>query len=257
MTNAKAAVRTATDNRWFEHAARAGFAASGVLHLLLAWIIVRLAFGDAGNADQSGALATLAGQTGGAAMLWLAAAGLAALGLWHAAEAVVTDDLKDRVKAGAVCVVNLALALSAVRFATGAGQSSGGQNAGTSAQLMHSGWGKAVLVAVAIGLIAVGGYHVYKGATRGFEEELERSCGPVVTWVGVVGYVAKGLALAGTGILVGVATFTADPAKASGVDAAIKTLGAAPFGRVLLVLAALGIAAYGAYGFVRARHGEM
>ena len=33
----------------------------------------------------------------------------------------------------------------------------------------------------------------------------------------------------------------------------MKTLGAAPFGKFLLLLAAVGLAAYGAYGFIRAR----
>jgi len=48
-----------------------------------------------------------------------------------------------------------------------------------------------------------------------------------------------------------------DPSKASGLDAAVKALGHAPFGKVLLILAALGIAAFGAYSFVRARYGRM
>ena len=63
--------------------------------------------------------------------------------------------------------------------------------------------------------------------------------------------------LAGAGVLVIVATLQADPSKATGFDAAVKTLGHAPFGRVLLVVAALGIAAFGAYSFVRSRHGRM
>ena len=83
------AVDKATDNSAFEFAARAGFAISGVLHLLVAYIILRIAFGSGGSADQSGALATLAGQTGGAVMLWTAAVGLLALALWRLAETVV------------------------------------------------------------------------------------------------------------------------------------------------------------------------
>ena len=79
----------ATDNSAFEYAARVGFAASGVLHLLVAYIILRIAFGSGGSADQSGALATLASQTGGAVMLWVTAVGLFALGLWRIAEAIV------------------------------------------------------------------------------------------------------------------------------------------------------------------------
>jgi hypothetical protein len=257
MVDTRSAAHTAHDNVWFERAARAGFAASGLLHLLIAFIVARLALGTGGNADQSGALATLAAQPGGAVMLWVAAVVLGALGVWYLVETFLEDDAKHRVKSAAVGVVYLSLAFSAGKFATGSGKSSGQQNAGLSAEMMKSGWGKAVLIVVALGIIGVGGYHVYKGVTKKFFKDLDVSGGTAVTWVGIVGYAAKGLVLAGAGILVIVATFTADPAKASGVDSAVKTLGAAPFGKFLLLLAAVGLAAYGAYGFVRARHADM
>ncbi|WP_304108328.1 DUF1206 domain-containing protein [Mycolicibacterium bacteremicum] len=262
------AVDRATDSDAFQYGARAGFAASGVLHLLLGYIILRLALGSGGNADQSGALATLAAQTGGKVMLWIAALGLFALGLWHLAEAVVgskpserrgNDDSPawKRAKSVGLAVANIAIAFSALRFAMGAGQSSGQQNSGLSAQLMQSGWGKAVLIVVGLGVLGVGGYHVYKGVSKKFFKDLQVSGGTGITAVGVAGYTAKGLVLAGAGILVVFATLQADPAKASGLDAAVKTLGQAPFGKFLLIIAALGIAAFGAYSFVRSRHGRL
>lgn len=260
----------ATDSDAFEYTARAGFAASGVLHLLVGYIIGRLAFtGGGGNADQSGALATLGSQTGGAIMLWVATIGLAALGLWRVAEAVIgskpgeRSGTKDdnpawkRGKSAGLAIVNFAIALSAARFAMGSGQSSGQQNAGMSAQLMQSGWGKALLIAVGLGVLAVGGYHVYKGVSQKFLEELRGSHGTAVVATGVTGYVAKGLVLGGAGLLVIIATLQADPSKAAGLDAAVKTLGQAPFGKFLLIAAALGIAAFGAYSFIRSRYGRM
>jgi hypothetical protein len=260
----------ATDNDAFEYAARAGFAVSGVLHLLVAFIILRIAFGSGGNADQSGAMATLADQPGGAVILWVAAAGLVALGLWRIAEALVgskpgeRSSMKDddtpawkRAKSLGLAVVNFAIAFSAARFAMGSGQQSSQQNAGLSAQMMQTGWGKAILTVVALGLVGVGGYHVYKGVAKKFLKNLRVSGGNGITAVGVTGYAAKGLVLAGAGMLVIVATLQADPSKATGLDAAIKTLGHAPFGKVLLIAAALGIAAFGAYSFVRSRYGRM
>lgn len=260
----------ATDSDAFEYAARVGFAISGVLHLLVAYIILRIAFGASGNADQSGALTTLAKQTGGALMLWVVAAGLVALGLWRVAEAVVgskpgersgrgQDDTPawKRAKSLGLAIVNFAIAFSAARFAMGSGQQSTQQNAGLSAQMMQSGWGKTVLILVGLGLVAVGGYHVYKGVSKKFLKDLRVSGGTGIIAVGVTGYAAKGVVLAGAGVLVIVAILQADPSKASGLDAAVKTLGHAPFGKVLLIVAALGIAAFGAYSFVRSRHGRM
>jgi hypothetical protein len=95
-TSVHGVVDKATDSKAFEYTARVGFAASGVLHLLVAFIILRLAFGSGGNADQSGALATLAGQPGGAVMLWVAAVGLLALGLWRVGEAVIGSKPGER-----------------------------------------------------------------------------------------------------------------------------------------------------------------
>ena len=260
----------ATDSDAFEYTARAGFAFSGVLHLIVGYLIARIAFGLGGSADQSGALATLARQTGGALIMWVIAIGLVALGLWRVAEAIVgskpgegsgprQDDTPawKRAKSVGLAVVNFAIAFAAARFALGSGQQSSQQNAGLSAQMMQSGWGKAVLIGFALGLVAVGGYHVYKGASKKFFKDLRVSGGTAITATGVAGYVAKGLVIAGAGVLVIVATIHADPSKASGLDATVKTLGQAPFGKFLLILAALGIAAFGAYSFVRSRYGRM
>lgn len=267
------AVDRATNTTAFEYAARAGYATSGVLHLLLGYIIVRLAFGGGGasqNADQSGALATLASSGGGAVSLWLAAIGLFGLAAWRLAETVVgshpnepTDNDKGakkqfkRAKSLALAIVYCGLAVSAIRFATGSGQNSGQQNSGMSAQLMQSTWGKAVLIIVGLVVIGVGGYHVYKGASEKFLDDLKISGGSVITPLGKVGYIAKGVVLAGAGLLVIFATLTADPAKASGIDAAVKTLGEAPFGQFLLVAAAVGFAAYGAFCFAMARYARL
>ncbi|HJT96186.1 MAG TPA: DUF1206 domain-containing protein [Mycobacterium sp.] len=260
----------ATDSDAFEYTARAGFAVSGVLHLVVVYIILRIALGSGGSADQSGALTTLARQTGGAFIMWAAVVGLVALGLWRIAEAIVgskpgegsgprQDDTPawKRAKSLGLALVNFAIALSAARFAMGSGQQSSQQNAGLSAQMMQTGWGKAVLIAIGLGLVGVGGYHVYKGVSKKFLKDLRVAGGTGITATGIAGYAAKGLVLAGAGILVIVATLQADPSKATGLDAAVKALGQAPFGKFLLIAAALGIAAFGVYSFVRSRYGRM
>jgi Domain of Unknown Function (DUF1206) len=272
MVDTRSTVKHATDSQWFEKAARAGYAVSGVLHLLIAYIVLRLAIGGptpSGNADQSGALATLGSQTGGAIMLWVAAVGLVALGLWRVAEAVLgskpgeaggeSDDggALKRAKSSALAVVYFGMAFSAARFAMGDGKSNSRNNAGMSAQLMQSGWGKALLVLVGLVVIGVGGYHVYKGVSKKFEKELKVSPGRGITWLGMGGYAAKGLVFVGAGILVLIATLHSDPSKATGIDGAVKALGEAPFGKFLLIVAALGIAAFGAYSFVRSRYARM
>ena len=103
----------------------------------------------------------------------------------------------------------------------------------------------------------MGGYHIYKGLSKKFAKDLKVSSGQAVTALRVAGYTAKGSVLGGAGLLLIVATLTADPSKGAGLDAAVKTLGHAPFGRVLLIIAAAGLAAHGAYCFVLARFARM
>src|SRR3954454_6684489 len=72
-----------------ENLARIGMIAYGVVHLLVAWLALQLAWGGGGGeADQSGAMATLAQTPVGKPLLWIIAVGLIALAVWQAAEAL-------------------------------------------------------------------------------------------------------------------------------------------------------------------------
>src|SRR3954452_13850832 len=70
-----------------ENLARVGLIAYGVVHLLIAWLALQLAWGGGGgSADQSGAMATVASQPFGKGLLWVLAVGLIALAVWQLAE---------------------------------------------------------------------------------------------------------------------------------------------------------------------------
>src|SRR4051794_9736067 len=70
-----------------ENLARVGLIAYGLVHVLVAWLALQLAWGGGGGeADQSGAMATLARQPFGKPLLWILALGLIALAVWQAAE---------------------------------------------------------------------------------------------------------------------------------------------------------------------------
>ena len=265
----KAALRRATGSRWILWVARAGYPISGTLHLLVAYLIVRIALGSNGDADQSGAMEAIARTRGGTVALWAVAFGLIALALWRVAEAVIglhpnesghdRDDMRivNRLKAFGLALVYTAVAVTALRFAAGSRTSSGQTNAGISARLVQSTGGKLVLIAIGVVMIVIGGYYAYKGASRRFLNDLTVPGGPVLTPLAVCGYVAEGSVLATAGALVIVASVNADPGKARGIDAAVKALGSGRFGSVLLMLAAVGFAAYGLYCFALTRYARM
>jgi hypothetical protein len=272
-TGAAGAVRLATNHRGAQIAARVGYLINGILHLLIAYIIFRIAIGSGhGDADQSGALATLARTHGGFLALWGVAVALVPLTLWRLAETVLglhpsehhepnpdPDDflLVNRLKALGLAVVYAAVAAMAVQFALGSRNSSAERTVGLSTWLMRSAEGKAVLAAIGLGVTAVGCYFAFKGASRRFRDDLNISGGRLLTVLGASGHVAEGLVLAVAGALVVVASVRADPSKATGLDGAVKTLGQMPFGSVLIGIAAAGFAAYGLYSFALTRYARM
>src|SRR5687768_2168042 len=84
------AARDTTGNRYFQLLGRVGLAAYGLVHFTIAYLAARVAVGTGGEAaDKGGALATLAAQPGGRALLWAATVGLAMLVLWRIGEAAV------------------------------------------------------------------------------------------------------------------------------------------------------------------------
>jgi hypothetical protein len=249
-----------------ETLARIGYAASGVVHLLIAWIAVQVALGDSGEADESGALEQLSGTTFGGVLLWVMAAGLVALAVWHVLEAALPrrgptkDQVFDRVKAAGKALVYGALGWTAFRVVTGQSADSGESTTEVTSRLMSAPAGRILVGLVGLVVLAVGGYHVYKGAVRKFREDLRSPGGSDLTRsveiLGMTGYIAKGVALGIVGALLGVAALTADQDQ-QGLDAALKALRDQPFGPVLLVLVAAGLAAYGLYSFARARYSTM
>jgi hypothetical protein len=272
--SAMGAAGRAGDSTVLENLARVGLFAYGIVHLLVAWLALQLAWGaGAQSADQSGAMATLAQQPLGKPLLWMVALGLLALAGWQAAEVLRrrsgwsasgearTKALKKSGKSVVKAVVYLGLGIMALRFATGGGASSAQSQQHTTAGVFAWPGGRWLVALAGLVLISVGAFHVYKGVTKRFLKEIDLGEAPpaatrLVTRLGQAGFPGKGVALAVVGGLLGTAAVRFDPARAAGLDGALRTILDAPFGRLLLTLVALGIAAFGAYLLARARYPE-
>ncbi|MCW1804098.1 DUF1206 domain-containing protein [Brachybacterium squillarum] len=253
----------------FEGLARAGFVVSGLVHLLIGAIALRIAFGSGGEADQSGALRSVASAPGGPVLLWAGGIAMIALALWHVAEAWFGarqadgrgDAAQHVVKTLGKAIVYAALASTALRFAIGSGSSSEQQTDSVTAALMTAPAGRLLVGVVALVIIGIGIYHVVAGVTRRFEKQLEgrrhRTISRAVTVSGTAGYVAKGVALVAVGALFGWATITADPDKAGGLDAALSTMASLPAGTVLLALVGVGLILFGVFSILRSRYADM
>ncbi|MDY7527776.1 MULTISPECIES: DUF1206 domain-containing protein [unclassified Cryobacterium] len=263
ISNSAASVAsTAKNSRTLQMLARLGFAVNGLLHILIAAIAIAIAVGaGSGSADQSGALGQLATSPGGVFVLWVVVAGLAALGLWLLLGAFLmrgADPKRQwsrRVTEVGKAVVYFLLAGTAFTFAQGGATSSAGSTRDASASLLAAPGGVIVLLAGGLLVLAIGVYFVRKGALQKFTADISvpsGSAGKFVLALGIVGYVAKGIVLAVVAVLIVVAAITVDPSQSTGLDGALRSLVALPYGGPILSALGAGLIAYGLYCFVRA-----
>jgi hypothetical protein len=270
-TTARRAARTASHS-WPERLVRAGLAARGVLYLIIGILALQVAFGDSGEqANQNGALQEIAGKPFGGTLTWIVGVALVGYALWRLAAAVFStradptaNDGKGRVKAGIEAALYGGVAITALKIASG----SGNTNSGPGTDAGAKGWTAKVLewpagpflVGLVGVLIAAGGlYLVYEGWKAKFTDELQLGRLSPGTRKGVIalgrfGRVARGSAFTLIGALVLAAAVTFDADKARSLDGALKTLVAEPYGPWLLGVIAVGLIGYGIYCFVESRY---
>jgi hypothetical protein len=260
-TQATAAAREAGNSPVVEWGARLGYAVLGLIHLLIAWIALKVAWnigGGSKKADTSGALETLTASGTGVVLLWICVVGFLLLAVWQLFEAALGHgETSDRLKAAAKGVTYLFFAWTTFKVGQGASSSAEKQTEDFTAGLMGSPGGRVLVAVVGLVVLGIAGYHVYKGWTKKFLEDLREHPGDWAVTAGRVGYIAKGVALFIVGFFFLVAAWQADPDKAQGLDGALKTVKDQPFGPFLLTLVAAGIAAYGIYSFARARYARV
>jgi sulfite exporter TauE/SafE len=261
----------AGDSASLEFVARAGLIAYGVVHLLIGWLAVRIAWSASADesADTSGALKTLASEPFGKVLLWLVAIGLVALSLWQASEAIWgyrsregARRVRKQVASGARAVIYAALGASAASVALGSRPSSSQSEQQATSGVLAWPAGRVLVVVAGLIIISVGVALVVKGVTKSFAEEIDTSSmSPVarqgVARLGQIGYIAKGVALGLVGGLLSYTTLTFDRQKAQGLDGAMQTILAQPFGRYLLTAVALGFAAFGVFAILQSRYRRM
>ena len=256
--SARRTAARAGDHPVVEWGARLGYGASGVLHLLLAYLTAQIALGGGSQeASQSGALATLAEKSWGQVLLWVIAAGFALLALWQLTDLFARHEASDKAKAGGKLLVYGALAWTSFTFALGSSTSTNEQNEEFTATLMEAPGGRILVGLVGVAVIGIAAYHVHKGWRERFLQDLQEHPGRGVVLAARVGYIGKGIALAAVGVLFITAAIQQQAGKATGLDGGLRSMRALPAGTVILLGIALGLAAYGLYSFARARYARV
>ena len=258
-------LRRAAHSDWLERLGRAGLAAQGLSYGLVGVLALKLAFGVGGGraTSRQGAFQSLAHDRFGKAVLIGLATGFVGYAAWRFANALL--DRKGRgdgppglaKRAGELAkgLVYAGLTWSVIQVLLTSHPSGGNQQQETAGVF---GWpgGRWIVLAAGLTILGFAGWNVYRGVTRKFEEQLERTPG----WVkplGVIGLGARGVVFAVIGWFMIKAALDFNAKQAVGIGGALAKLAQAPYGAVVLGATAAGLLVFAAFCLAQARYRDV
>ncbi len=251
-------VRNARD--WFRPLARAGYAARGLIYLVIGYFAALAAIGSGQAMGSRDALGVLLGSGPGSALAYLLIAGLVFYALWRLVQAGFdTDDHGHGAKGVAVRgglavsgLTYLTLAAYAFSLSRGAGGGDGGGFAQTLAGLVGTRWASAALALVLAGAAAA---HVIKALREKYADHIEASprAMRVIHPVAKAGLMARGAVFLTVAFLFALRAASADGGGgAPDSRAALEYVQSLPAGGWLLAAMGAGLLAFSAYSFTQA-----
>jgi hypothetical protein len=246
--------------------ARSGYAARGVVYLIVGLFAFMAGIGSGDTVGTKGAIQQLLGQPFGETLLWIVVVGLVAYVAWRLTQAITdpeghgTDAKGLLIRAGligsAVTYTLLALFTLGLLGSSIGSAGSGGGSAGGDFLSGLLGWkySNYLVYLVALVPLGVGVAHIIKGWKAKFEKYFYAS-EQVMRWVrpiSRVGLIARGVAfLIVAGMLFSGGT-RYKPTDPPGLEDALKALQNLPFGTFWLSLVGLGLVAFAIYSFSEA-----
>ena len=254
---------------WVEPAARAGYAAKGVVYLIVGVLAAQAALGQGRVGDSSDAFGAILEQPLGRVLLGAVALGLLCYAIWRIVTAVADTEGKGRepkglaIRAGYAgrALIYGALAVEAARLvmrdASGGG-GGGGAAEHWSARLMALPAGRWILALVAAAIAAYGVYQIVRAVTSDVQKhmrlhDLDASSARWAVRTSRFGIAARGAIFVMVGWLVAQAALSASAQQAGGTEDALRAFQSAQSPWVLGIIA-LGLIAYALHQFLNARY---
>lgn len=251
--------------------ARIGFAARGLVYLLVGWFALDAALHGGETTDNQGAMGTLADAPLGHILLAVCALGFAGYAVWRLTEAITDPENRGHTLKGKFERLGYALSgISHIMLATAAGQlalaqtakqrgSPGDESAqGWSAWLLEQPGGALLLMLVGVLLLIVAVAQALKAYKAKFDDlDGDVPVPDYVRWVGRLGYAARALVFSLIGWFVISAALNHDPDRAGGLGEALAQLRAQDEGTLILSVVALGLGLFGVFSLIEARYRRM
>jgi len=265
--------QTEAAHSWIEGLGRFGYAAKGIVYLIIGGLALQAALGQGGQTtDKTGALTHIASYPFGKVAIAVLVVGLFGYALWQAVRALLDTEHKGSDAKGllgraayiVVACIYGSFAITALRIAMGARSDQGStqQTQDWTAWLMGQPFGVWLVGLAGVCVIAIGVFQFVRAFKSNLTEDLRLTDvgaehATLVTRIGRAGYAARGVAFGTIGALLIAAALHANPSKAQGLDGALATLAGQPFGVYLLGAVAVGLAAYGSFALIEARYRRM
>lgn len=256
---------------WIVRAARLGYAAKGLVYLIIGALAVMAAAGSGGRTtDARGALRVLDTGRAGHVALALVGVGLLGYALWRLIAAATGAEgqgsgakgVAVRVGQAARGVIYGSLGIEALRQLAAAASPSRGAAEDWTARVLAAPLGRWAVGAAGIAVIGYALYQLYRAGWKDPRKHLDLSgAGPgAAAWVvrlGRFGIAARGIVFVLVGWFLIRAARERAPEHAGGIGDSLATLAAQPNGRLLLGVVAVGLGAYGAFQLANARYRRM
>lgn len=253
---------------WVEGLARAGYAARGIVYIVIGVLAFLSALSAGGQTTNSrGALHTIAGQPFGRILLGLVGIGLLGYALWRLVEAGFDPENKGSDAKGIVQRVGSAisgltytgLSLTAFKIVTGASGGKGSSQQDWTARLLSQPLGQWLVALVGLVVIGIGCNALHKAFTAKFRDKLkiEEMSGVENTWItraGRAGYGARGVVWIMIGWFLVQAGRHSDARETRSLPQTLDTLASQAHGPWLLGAVAVGLVAYGIYALAEGRY---
>lgn len=246
--------------------ARTGYAARGVVYLIVGGLATMAAFGSGGQTTGSrDALKTMLGEPFGSTLLVIVGVGLFCYSVWRTIQAFKDPDnhgadgkglaIRASLAISAILHVSLGVFAISLVFTLGgstSGSSGGSGQEGLSAWLMQQPFGVWLVGLVGVAVIGAGIAHGIKGYHAKFERymNIPNSIQPAAQYLCRFGLVTRGVVLAIVGGFFLIAAYQADPSEAGGLGETFDTVRSQPFGQILLGVVAVGLFSFGLYSLL-------
>ncbi|MDB5997300.1 MAG: hypothetical protein JWP42_4436 [Pseudomonas sp.] len=246
--------------------ARGGYAARGVLYLIIGIFALLAAVDSTKSKDSHRSLEALLSQPFGYVLVGLVVAGLLAFAAWRVLQATRDVDHHGKnvkglvIRAGLLAggVVNGALAFFALGLLISGINSSGGSGGGQTKDLLAHllSWEHSNLLVYVVALIpmGVGIAHIVKGWKASFKKyfEADEDVMRYVSPVSRFGLIARGVVFIEIALLLAFSGSAYQAMDPPGMKEALDALQNLPAGSLILMVMALGLIAFSVYSFSEA-----